>query len=172
MPLALAAIGLQPLCREAAMPSTDQACVPVPVSIDRASRAGGRSRCHTARVVTSGGIGRSISAPVSPAPLPACGLQKYDNRIVHFHCGATPASGPRKDDEERPQARASRLTADDRRRSAILPLETLTLKFTQNNSEIDGLGFHQVNFASAVFSREHSLIRPGVHTSNRGVARR
>jgi hypothetical protein len=35
----------------------------------------------------------------------------------------------------------------------------------QNNSAIDGLGFHLVNFASAAFSREHLLIRPGVHLS-------
>jgi hypothetical protein len=37
--------------------------------------------------------------------------------------------------------------------------------FAQNNSEIDGLGCHQVNFASAVFLLEHLSIRPGARTS-------
>ena len=44
---------------------------------------------------------------------------------------------------------------------AVLLPETLTRRFAQNNSEIDGLGCRQVNFASAVFSLEHSLIRQG-----------
>src|SRR6185369_12011028 len=44
---------------------------------------------------------------------------------------------------------------------ALLLLGTLTRRFAQNNTENDGLGCHQVNFASAVFSLEHSLIRQG-----------
>jgi len=151
------------------MPSTDQACVPIPVSIDRASRAGGRSRCRAARSVTNGGTDRSILALASPAPVLA--LQKYDNRIVH--CGAPRASRrPNYKYDEEPPARASRLTADDRHRHATLLLGMLTPMFPQNNSGTDGLGCHQVNFSSAAISREHLLIRPGVHTSSRGVARR
>lgn len=129
------------------MPSTDQACVPAPVSI-----------------VAGRGVGRSASTPASPAPSPTCGLQKYDTRIAH--CGrGPPVSSPRKNDEEPPLARASRLTADDRRWPARPVVRTLTPKVALNNSAIDELGFCRVNFASAVFSREHLLIRPGVHLS-------
>lgn len=137
------------------MPSTDQACVPVPECSDRAPRGGGGARCQGDRI--GDGIGRLIFASVL---LPACRLQKYDNRIVGSHDG------------ERPLAAASRLTADDRRVPHPQLSEALTPKFAQNNSEIDGPGFHLVNFASAVFLREHLLIRPGVCSSNRGVARR
>jgi hypothetical protein len=79
-------------------------------------------------------------------------LQKYDSRIVYLRRGG--------------QARASRLTSDDRRCPAPPALGTLTPPVVQNISSIDGLGFHRVNFASAAFSREHLLIRPGAHTSN------
>ena len=44
---------------------------------------------------------------------------------------------------------------------ALLLLGTLTRRFPQNSSADDGLGCHLVNFASAVFSLEHSLIRQG-----------
>lgn len=153
------------------MPSTDQACVPVPVLIDQASWqaswGGSRSRCHAARAVR-GGFGRSISAPLSPARLPGCGLQKYDSRTACLHGSAPPASGPSEHRKARSRARASRLTADQRhRRRAPLP-GTLTPKVVQNNSSIDGFGFHRVNFAPAAFSSEHFLIRPGVRTSKSG----
>lgn len=122
------------------MPSSDQACVLVAVSIERASCSGGRSRCDA-----------------------ACGWQKYDSHIVQFHRDRTPTvSGPRE------TARASRLTADDRRRSAALPLGTLTPQFAQNNSRNGKLGFHRVNFVFAVFSIEHSLMHPGVRSSKSG----
>lgn len=147
------------------MPSADQACVPVPVPTDRASRARGRSRCHAARSVTSGGTGRSISALASPAPVLARALQKYDKRTVH--CGA-----PRRRCDEQSQARASRLTAYDHRRPEMLLLGRLTPMFAQNNSEIDGLGCHQVNFASAVFYLNICRSVRGRVRVNRGVAPR
>jgi hypothetical protein len=99
-----------------------------------------------------------VAASADQSPLPACEWQKYDNRI-HFHCGALPA-------------RASRLTADDRSQAAILLRGSLTLMFPQNISGTDGLGYHRVNFRLRCFFREHLLIRPAVHTRNRGVARR
>jgi hypothetical protein len=99
-------------------------------------------------------------------------LQKYDNRIVLFDCGeALRASAPGTSDEES-LARPSRLTADDRRSPLPTVAGTLTPLVAQNNSEIDGLGFHSVNFASADFSIDHLLIRPEGHSSSRGVARR
>lgn len=150
------------------MPSTDQACAPLPASIDRAPWGGDGSPRHAACAVTRGGIGRSTSPSASPAPLP--GLQKHDNRIVH--CGRAPAAAKLRKNRGEPQARASRLTADDRRRPARPVAGTLTPKVVQNIGSNDGLGFRRVNFASAAFSSEHFLIRPGVHTSNRGVARR
>lgn len=130
--------------------------------VHRSSLTGSRSiamscrpRCHKRRH-------RPIDLRLaSPAPALARGLQKYDNRIVH--CAAPPA-GRREYDVE-PQARASRLTANDHRWPAMLFLRTLTLMFAQNNSETDGLGCHQVNFASAVFLLEHLSIRPGARTS-------
>jgi len=133
------------------MPSTDQACVPVPVSMDRATRAGRHSR----------GIGRS--AP--PAQLPA--LQKYDSRTacLRRHGSAPTTSSPTENDRKWPRAHASRLTAGDGRWPPPQVEGTLTPKVAQNNSAIDGLGFHLVNFASAAVSREHLLIRPGVHLS-------
>ena len=99
------------------MQSTDQVCVPLPVSIDRAPWAGGRRRGHVARAVTSG-------------------AQKYDNRIVHFQKErALPVSAPQESGEAPSQARASRLMADDRRRPPPLPPDTLTRRFTQNYIE-------------------------------------
>ena len=44
-------------------------------------------------------------------------------------------------------------------RTGLLLSGTLTQRFAQNNTEIDGLGCHQVNFASAEFSLEHFSIR-------------
>ena len=99
------------------------------------------------------------------APTSACGLKNYDNRIVPRRRGrASPVSGPSYEGGP-DHAGASRLTPDDCRPRPTRVLGTLTPGVVQNNSSIDGHGFHRVNFASAVFLIAHSLIRPGAFKS-------
>jgi hypothetical protein len=112
--------------------------------------------------------------------LPRTDYTNMTTALSHIDCSSAPPV-PRRVPHRRfrkaarydlagPPACASRLTSDDAARSATLPLGTLTRRFAQNKSEIAGLGCRQVNFASAVFSLEHSSIRQGSHEFNWGVA--
>jgi hypothetical protein len=88
----------------------------------------------------------------SPAPLPACGLQKYDSLIVRFlDDRVLPISGTRESGEVPSGTNASRLTADYQSRPPLRPLYALTRRFAQNYMEIAGLGYHRVNLRLPVF---------------------